>query len=103
MGFRFSLVLSRKITKGETTALKRAGCKQAGFGTGSLPTDAGVPVTRLEFDDTSSPTLAEAIESALAAVRTVPDLGVPALTVPAQPAAREDAAEAEAEAEAVKA
>lgn len=102
MGYKFSLVLSRKITKSESNQLKEAGCKQASFGTDSLPTDASVPVTKLDFDDTVSPTLAEAIESALSAVKAVPDLGVPGLTVPAQPARREDAAEAAAPAETVE-
>jgi hypothetical protein len=44
----------------------------------------------MDFDDTSSPSLAEAIESALEAVKTVPDLSVPGLTVPAQPAGPAD-------------
>lgn len=50
----------------------------------------------MDFDDTISPSLAEAIESALEAVKIVPDLSVPGLTVPAQPAqaAGEDSAEA---------
>jgi hypothetical protein len=43
-------------------------------------------VTKMDFDDAVSPSLAEAIESALEAVKTVPDLRVPGLTVPAQPA-----------------
>ncbi len=98
MGYKFSLVLSREITDGESATLKEAGCKEATFGADTLPTNAGVPVTRVEFDDTVSPTLAEAIESALQAVKTLPDLSVPGLTVPAQPA--EPVAEAEVEAEA---
>ena len=97
MGYKFSLVLSREITDSESAALKEAGCKEATFGSDTLPTNASVPVTRVEFDDTVSPTLAEAIESALQAVKTVPDLGVPGLTVPAQPA--EPTTEAEAAAE----
>jgi hypothetical protein len=96
VGYKFSLVLSREITDSESAALKEAGCQGATFGSDTLPTNAGVPVTRVEFDDTVSPTLAEAIESALQAVKTVPDLSVPGLTVPAQPA--EPAAEADAEA-----
>jgi release factor glutamine methyltransferase len=40
----------------------------------------------MDVDDTSSPTLAEAIQSALDAVKKVPDLSVPGLTVPVQPA-----------------
>jgi len=86
MGYRFSLVLSREITEDESTALQEAGCVGAVFGTDSLPTNAEVTVTKMDFDDTLSPTLAEAIESALEAVKKVPDLSVPGLTVPAQPA-----------------
>lgn len=86
MGYKFSLVLSREITDDEVTILKEGGCASANFTTDTLPTNAEVPVTRLDFDDTSSPSLAEAIESGLAAVNDVPDLSVPGLTVPAQPA-----------------
>lgn len=99
MGYKFSLVLSREITDSESAALKEAGCGEATFGSDTLPTNAGVPVTRVEFDDTVSPTLAEAIESALEAVKTVPDLSVPGLTVPAQPAEPTTEAEAKAETE----
>jgi len=86
MGYRFSLVLSREITEDESTALQEAGCVGAVFGTDSLPTNAEVTVTKMDFDDAVSPTLAEAIESALEAVKKVPDLSVPGLDVPAQPA-----------------
>lgn len=88
MGYKFSLVLSREVTASETKNLKKAGCQEAKFGKDTLPTDANIPVTRLDFDDTVSPTLAGAIEAALTAVKTVPELGVPGLTVPAQPAER---------------
>jgi hypothetical protein len=83
VGHKFSLVLSREITDSEWTALQRAGCSCAVFAKGSLPTSTGIPVTKMDFDDTVSPSLAEAIESALEAVKQVPDLGVPGLTVPA--------------------
>jgi hypothetical protein len=86
VGYKFSLVLSREITDAESAILKESGCSAAIFGTDSLPTNAGVTVTKMDFDDIISPTLAEAIESALEAVKTVPDLSVPGLTVPAQPA-----------------
>ena len=86
MGYKFTLVLSREITDDESVVLKEAGCTAAVFGTDSLPTDADTIVTKMDFDDTISPTLAEAIESALEAVKNVPDLSVPGLTVPAQPA-----------------
>ena len=53
------------------------------FGTDSLPTNAELTVTRMDIDDTVSPTLAEAIESALEMVKAVPELSVQSLTVPA--------------------
>jgi len=98
VGYKFSLVLSREISESESVLLKEVGCQQAVFGADTLPTDATVPVTKLEFDDTLSPTLAEAIESALQAVQTIPGLGVPGLTVPAQPAKHDGDAQSQGEA-----
>jgi hypothetical protein len=88
VGHKFSLILSREITDEESVALKETGavCAGAVFATDTLPTNAEVTVTKMDFDDTVSPSLAEAIESALQAVQGVPDLSVPGLTVPAQPA-----------------
>lgn len=85
MGHKFSLVLSRQITDDESVVLKEAGCGSAVFATDALPTNADVTVTKMDFDDTVSPSLAEAIESALKAVKEVPDLTVPGLSVPAVP------------------
>jgi hypothetical protein len=86
VGYKFSLVLSREVTNDEATTLQESGCSGAVFSTDSLPTDADVRVTKMDFDDTTSPSLPEAIESALETVLTLPDLSVPRLTVPAQPA-----------------
>lgn len=86
MGYKFTLVLNREITDEESAILKNAGCADAIFGSDSLPTNAEIPVTKMDFDDTSSPSLAEAIQSGLDAVQKMPDLSVPGLTVPAQPA-----------------
>jgi len=86
VGYKFTLVLNREITDDESVALRAAGCADAIFGADTLPTNADVPVTKMDFDTTSSPTLAEAIQSGLDAVKQVPDLSVPGLTVPAQPA-----------------
>ena len=86
MGYKFSLILSRVITDEESAILQDAGCACAIFTTDTLPTNADVTVTKMDFDDTVTPTLAEAIESALEAVKKVPELTVPGLTVPAQPA-----------------
>lgn len=86
MGYRFSLVLSREISEEESAILREAGCAGAAFGTDSLPTNSQVTVTKMDFDVTESPSLAEAIESALEAVKKVPELSVPSLTVPAQSA-----------------
>ncbi|MEV0373370.1 hypothetical protein AB0I10_26755 [Streptomyces sp. NPDC050636] len=85
MGHKFSLVLSRQITDEESVTLQEAGFADAAFATDSLPTNAAVAVTKVDFDDTVSPSLAEAIESALEAVKKVPDLTVPGLSVPAVP------------------
>jgi hypothetical protein len=86
VGYKFSLILSRVITDEESAILQDAGCACAIFTTDTLPTNADVTVTKMDFDDTVTPTLAEAIESALEAVKKVPELTVPGLTVPAQPA-----------------
>jgi hypothetical protein len=85
---KFTLVLSREITNEELEILRQADavCAGAVFGSDSLPTNADVPVTRMDIDDRSASSLAEAIQSALDAVRKVPELSVPSLTVPAQPA-----------------
>jgi hypothetical protein len=94
VGYKFTLVLSREINDDESAILREAGCESATFGPDSLPTNADVPVTKMDFDDATSPSLAEAIESALEAVKKVPELSVPGLTVPAQPAHAEDAEKA---------
>jgi hypothetical protein len=86
VGYKFSLVLSREVTDDESAVLRDAGCGDAVFGTDTLPTNADVTVTKMDFDDTVSPSLADAIQSALDAVKAVPELSVPGLTVPAQPA-----------------
>jgi len=93
VGHKFSLVLNREITEDESSLLQEAGCNGAVFGGDTLPTDAAVPVTRVEIDDTVSPSLAEAIESALEAVKKVPDLSVPGLSVPAVPRVEADSAD----------
>ncbi|WP_079058130.1 hypothetical protein [Streptomyces cellostaticus] len=85
MGHKFSLVLSRQITDEESVILQDAGFADATFATDSLPTNADVAVTKIDFDDAAAPSLAEAIESALETVKKVPDLTVPGLTVPAVP------------------
>ena len=90
MGHKFSLVLSRVITDDESAILRDAGCACAVFTTDTLPTNAEVAVTRLDFDDTESPSLAEAIEAGLEAIKKVPELTVPGLTVPAVPKAEAD-------------
>jgi hypothetical protein len=85
LGHKFSLILSREITHEESEILQGAGCYGATFATGSLPTDPDVRVTQVDIDDTVSPSLEKAIESGLEAVKKVPELGVPGLTVPALP------------------
>jgi hypothetical protein len=96
VGHKFSLVLSREITDDES-AILRESCSGTTFTTDTLPTNAEVTVTRVDVDDTASPSLAEAIEAGLEAVKKVPELSVPGLTVPAQPvgAAAESAADSQ--------
>lgn len=89
MGHKFSLVLSRVVTDEESAILRDAGCACAVFTSDTLPTNAEVAVTRMDFDDTESPSLAEAIEAGLEAVKNVPELTVPGLTVPAVPKAQD--------------
>jgi hypothetical protein len=88
VGYRFTLILSREITDDESTVLREADavCSGAIFGPDTLPTNADVPVTKMDIDDTSAPTLADSIQAAMDAVKKIPDLSIPGLTVPAQPA-----------------
>jgi hypothetical protein len=86
MGHMFSLILSREITDNESAILREAGCADAVLVADLHPTKADVSVTKMDFDDATSPSLAEAIEAALEAVKVIPDLTVPSLVVPAQPA-----------------
>ncbi|AGL15998.1 hypothetical protein [Actinoplanes sp. N902-109] len=83
MGHIFTLILNREVTDEEVSALREAGCRNAVFGTDSLPTNADVTVAKLDFDDPESPSLAEAIQSAMDAVKTIEGLSIPGLTVPA--------------------
>jgi hypothetical protein len=87
LGHKYSLILSREITDEETAILQEAGCYGATFVTESLPTDPKTKVTKVDVDDTVSPSLEKAIESGLDAVLQVPDLSAPALQVPALPVA----------------
>ena len=90
MGFLYTLVLSRVISDEESAILREAGCAGAVFAEDSLPTNAEMPVTRVDVDDCVSASLEAAIEAGLAAVREVPDLSVPGLTVPALSASPPD-------------
>jgi hypothetical protein len=90
LGHKFSLVLNREITEEESAVLQQEGCGGAVFATDSLPANADVPVTKLEFDDALSSSLSEAIGTALDAVKKVPDLSVPVLSVPAQGSSESD-------------
>jgi hypothetical protein len=94
MGHKFSLFLSREITDDESATLREAGCASAVFTADSHPTSPEKKVTKMNFDDEVSPSLAEAIEAALEAVKTIPGLTVPSFTVPAQPVDVENSAEA---------
>jgi len=85
VGHKYSLILSREITDEETAILQESGCYGATFVTDTLPTDPKVKVTKVDIDDTVSPSLEAAIESGLDAVIQVPELSVPAFRVPALP------------------
>jgi hypothetical protein len=85
MGYKFTLVLSREITEEEISALKDAGCPDSAISMTELPTAEKEPATQMEFDTEASKTLAGAMEMALDAVKTIPDLRPFSLEVPAQP------------------
>jgi uncharacterized protein (DUF1501 family) len=87
MGHRFSLVLNREVTEQETVTLKETSPAALSFSSDTLPTDAEIPVTRIDFEDEVTPTLAEAIEAGFETVKAIPELSIPGLSVPAQPAA----------------
>jgi hypothetical protein len=79
MGYRFTLTLSREITDDESGLLQSDGATITSV---SFPEESDSLVSQIDFDTEAAPSLAEAIESALAAVKQVPDLTVPVLTVP---------------------
>jgi hypothetical protein len=91
MGNKFTLILNREISEDESGILREAGCADATVTSVTVPGTDDTVVSQLEFDTDAGPSLAEAIEAALAAVEKVPDLTVPTLTVPAQPAAAQPA------------
>jgi hypothetical protein len=95
VGHKFSLVLNREVTDEEAGILRAGGCAAAIFTTDKLLTDADVTVTRMDFDDVGSMSLVDAIEAALETVKEVPDLYVPGLSGPVEPAKPEDAAASE--------
>jgi hypothetical protein len=84
MGYEFSIILNREITDDESKVLLE-NCVGTTLSTAPLPTNADVTGTQLEVDNTEAPTLAEAIQSALDAVKLVPDVLPASLSVPAQP------------------
>jgi hypothetical protein len=85
MSYKFTLVLSREISEEEIGVLKDAGCPDSVISTTELPTAGKEPATQMEFDTDASETLAGAMEMALDAVKTIPDLRPFTLEVPAQP------------------
>ncbi len=84
MGNKFTLVLNREITDEELHTLRDAGV-DAVVGSEMSPGVDDVKVTKLEFDTEVWPSLTEAIQSSLDAVKAIPELSVPTLTVPPQP------------------
>jgi hypothetical protein len=86
VGYKFTLVLNREISEDETGMLKASGCPDAAISSVPVPGDTDATVTQMDFDTEATSSLAEAIEAALGAVKEIPDLSVPTLHVPAQPA-----------------
>jgi hypothetical protein len=85
VSYKFTLILNREITADESATLREASCPDVIFGSDTLPTNNDVSVTKMDFETTAFPTLAEAIQAGLDAVLKVTDLSVSSLTVPAQP------------------
>jgi hypothetical protein len=83
MSYKFTLILDRTITDEESGVLQED-CSGFSLSMTTHPTKPEVTVTQLEYD-TEGPSLAEAIQSALDAVKTVSDLSTASLEVPAQP------------------
>ena len=52
MGHVFSLILNRELSDTESAGLLDSGCRGATLVKDSLPTNADIPVSRLDFDDT---------------------------------------------------
>ncbi|WP_419998936.1 hypothetical protein [Streptomyces boninensis] len=96
MGHHFSLTLNREVTEQETVTLKEKSTASIAFADAVLPTDADVAVTKLTFEDDVADTLAEAIEAGFETVKAIPDVTIPGLSVPAQPAAADGDADADA-------
>ncbi len=92
MGYQFTLILSRTITDRENEILHEAGCDGMTVTTAPVPPNG--EVTQLEFD-TEGPSLEAAITVALEAAKTLPDLAVTDLIVPAQPDGTDSAADLE--------
>ena len=93
MTYRFSLVLNRKVTDQETVTLKEVSQANMSFVGDTLPTNAEIAVTRIDFENDVAPTLAEAIEAGFEAIKAIPELSIPGLSVPAQPATADDSEE----------
>jgi hypothetical protein len=92
MGYQFTLTLSRTITDSESKVLHEAGCDSVTVTTALVPPNRDITVTRLDFD-TEGPSLEAAITSGMEAVKTVPDLTIVELEVPAQPDGTSSAAD----------
>ena len=90
MPYQFSLILNREITDQETKTLTEASPVSVTFADDVLPVNAEVRVTRIDFEDDVMPGLAEAIEAGFELIKTIPDLSIPGLRVPAQSAKPDD-------------
>jgi hypothetical protein len=84
MAYEFTMVLNRQITPDEVSLLHEAGCDDAAITTATVGVDSEEVVTQMDFAR-EAPSLTEAIQSALDAVKSVSELTAITLTVPAQP------------------
>jgi hypothetical protein len=90
MSYKFTLILDRTVTDEESEVLQEA-CAGVSFSMTTHPTKPEITVAQLDYD-TEGPSLAEAIQSALDAVKAISDLSTASLEVPAQPNGSSDEA-----------
>jgi hypothetical protein len=86
--FKFSCVLTRKITEGEFATLQEEGCVGGTLSTYMLPVSDNTVVTQIDFDKAEAETLYDAMQTVFDALTKVPNLGAYSLDVPEESADR---------------